>query len=123
MKNGVDYIFDYSDLNRLHLRIQLLTGPYKDLIFETHTIESDISEKGNFLTFNHIFYQVPFIIANTDELNKLKTYMAEVICHVVDDRRNDPMTGWNMIAADEAMRNKARFCKIKIDDKFYEVAA
>ena len=123
MHNKKDYIFDYSDLNHLHLRIQLLTGPYKGLIFETHDIESDISEKGNYLTFNHIFYHVPFVVANTEELTKLKTYMAEVICHVIDDRRKDSMTGWKMIAADGAMKNKARFCKIKIDEKFYEVAA
>ena len=34
MKNNIDYIYKYSNLNPMQTSVQILTGEYKDIIVE-----------------------------------------------------------------------------------------
>jgi len=59
MINGVDFVYEYSDLNLFHTRVKVLTGFYKDLVFEYGgSMLAQIGDKNTF-TFEYILYEVP----------------------------------------------------------------
>lgn len=120
MEYGVDYIYDYSDLNRLNIRTLLLTGKFKGTILEYSRIEHEIFEDGsNLLEFDKIFYQLPDNKTSMDKetYDELEQYITDVLVEIVNHRRNNKGDVYRLLNAN--VIDGTRFCMIKIDDRFY----
>jgi hypothetical protein len=61
MKSGIDFIYEYSDLNYLRTRVQILTGEYADTILEFGG--SVLGQDGinpNKFVFDYQLMQIPY---------------------------------------------------------------
>jgi hypothetical protein len=119
MKNNIDYIYEYSDLNRFHTRVQILTGKYKDIIFEYTNVVLCQWEDKNKLEFKYDIYYKPqnliHIKLKADE--DFVDHIIQLICNIVEDRRNDKFESNKLdIAASYFGVTKPN---IKIDKKWY----
>jgi hypothetical protein len=119
MKNGKDFIYEYSDLNLLQTRIKILTGKYKGIIFELGSSHLTQAGEKNTFTFNYTLYEIP------EKLNKVQLrgnsefeeYLAYLIVDVINARNNDPKEQEKLNEAATA-EGKIR-ADIPIDDKWY----
>lgn len=119
MKNNVDFIYEYSDLNFLQTRVKLLTGKYKDMVLEFGG--SYVCSHGdvNDFTFDYAIYKCP----ENQKLRKLKgnpkfeKYLSNLLIDIIICRRNDPDEKTKL---DEATSyDGVQSSVIKLDDSFY----
>jgi len=92
MINGVDFVYEYSDLNLFHTRVKVLTGFYKDLVFEYGgSMLAQIGDKNTF-TFEYILYEVPdkFHGPSLRKDDAFNTFIAYLIVDVISCRKSDP---------------------------------
>jgi len=117
MKNGIDFIYEYSDLNMYQIRVHVLTGDYAGLIFELGG--SGIGQDGvnSTFVFEYTLYKKPnaykdIVLKGNPEFEK---YISSVIFDVINTRHVDP---------DDSKKLKQSFlagnkCNIEIDSVFY----
>ena len=120
MENGIDFEYEYSDLNLLHTRVKVLTGTYAGLIFEYGgSALAQWEGKNNFI-FNYTLYEVPEpfkgpVLRKEAGFNE---FIAYLIVDVVKARNNDVDETAKQHAV---LRNDApkRFANIHINPKYY----
>jgi hypothetical protein len=117
MKNDIDFVWDYSDLNIYHIRVHVLTGEYAGLIFELGG--SGIGQDGvnSTFVFEYTLYQKPtqfekVLLKGTPEFEQ---YISEVILKVIETRQSDP-EDTAKLRKSFGVNNK---CKIEINSIFY----
>ena len=96
MKNNIDFIYEYSDLNLFYTRVKVLTGQYKGLIAEfggsrlAQWTEKN-KEKNNF-NFDYLLYEIPEQLKNYKLRGNLEfeKFLAYLLVDIIGDRNNDP---------------------------------
>lgn len=119
MKNKVDFVYEYSDLNLFHTRVKVLTGLYKGLIFEYGGSMLTQYENQNTFTFDYILYEVPKKF-NGPSLRKDKAFnefIAYLIVDAITCRKNDPEEKQKLDEAASAIGKINP--SINIDEKYY----
>lgn len=119
MKNGVDFVYEYSDLNLFHTRVQILTGKYAGIILEFGGSLLAQCGKENTFTFEYILYEVPDqfygpSLRKSDEFNQFLGYL---LVDVIAARNNDPLEKQKLEEA--ATYEGKTYSDIKISDKWY----
>ena len=117
MKNGIDFVYDYSDLNMYQIRIHILTGDYAGLIFELGGSGIGQSIDKTTFVFEYTLYKKPnaykdVLLRGNPDFEK---YISEVILRVIETRQSDPKD--NEKLSKSFMANKK--CDIEIDSVFY----
>lgn len=116
MKNNIDYIYEYSDLNLFQIRVQILTSQYKDMILEFGSSVLIETATDNQFKFDYTIYQCPNNIKSSDIKDiKFINYLADLLINIIDDIRNDKDSKEKLDVA----ANQYNISKIIIDDKFY----
>lgn len=119
MKNNIDFIYEYSDLNLFQTRVQILTSKYAGIILEFgSSILAQIGDKNTF-TFDYILYEVPDqfhgpTLRNNKEFNEFLGYLLVDVIHA---RNNDPKE-FNKHQEAASVLGKTN-SKIKIDEIYY----
>jgi len=123
MKNGIDFIYEYSDLNIFKTRVQILTGEYADTILEFGgSILAQCNGKNTF-TFEYELFQIPQHLAQVQlKGNKdFEIFLGYLLVDIINSRNNDPeeLDKLTQVASIKgALPNN-----IKIDPKFYSSQA
>lgn len=120
MKNGKDFIYEYSDLNLFRTRVQVLTGEYEDTILEFGgSILKQWGDKNQF-TFEYELYQIPQHLKDVKlkQDKNFQQFLAQLLVDVVASRNEDKEEHAKLMQAASAAG--ALPCKIKIDPWFYE---
>jgi hypothetical protein len=119
MKNGVDFIYEYSDLNLFHTRVQILTGEYSGIVLEFgSSILAQIGNKNTF-TFDYILYEVPdqFYGATLRKDKEFNEFLGYLLVDVIHSRNTDSNEKQKL---DEAASYEGKsYSKIKINEKWY----
>ena len=123
MKNGKDFIYEFSDLNLLHTRVKILTGKYKGLIFEfggsglMEWIE-DGKYKNKF-DFTYALYEIPKTLTNSklEQNPEFEKFLMYLIIDVIGARNTDPE--WKIKLEEAASVSGVQNSKIKISEKHY----
>jgi hypothetical protein len=117
MQNGVDFIYEYSDLNMYHIRVHVLTGDYAGLIFELGG--SGIGQDGvnSTFVFEYTLYKKPdaykdIVLRGNPEFEK---FISDVILDVICTRHVDPDDDRKL---EQSFKPDNR-CNIEIDSVFY----
>lgn len=123
MENGKDYIYEYSDLNRFYTRVKVLTGEFKDVIFEygDTVLKQQQAVPGGEFTFNYIIYKKPDSITTNLRGNVLfETFVSDIIVDIITERKKDRLElrkAQELLASDMVM--VGRRSKIHINESFY----
>jgi len=123
MENGIDFVYEYSDLNDLKTRVEVLTGKYAGLIFEYGGSILAQWENKNTFTFEYTLYEVPneFDGPSLRKDPEFNEFIAYLLVDVINTRNNDIE---EKKKSDEAASPLGfRNSKIKIDPKFYSKQA
>ena len=119
MQNNIDFIYEYSNLNLFHTRVQILTSKYAGIVLEFGgSVLAQIGNKNTF-TFDYILYEVPdqfhpFNLRANDEFNNFLGYL---LVDVINARNNDPKEKEKLDEAASYIGKKNP--SIKVDEKFY----
>lgn len=119
MKNGIDFVYEYSDLNLFQTRVQVLTGKYAGVILEFGG--SLLAQDGvnNDFSFEYTFYEIPknttleAISRDPDILQ----FLSDLLIAVIVARRNDPEEHNKLMEA--ASVNGKTVAGIKINNRWY----
>jgi len=117
MKNGIDFVYEYSDLNLLQTRVKILTGEYAEIVLEFAGSNLAQWEDKNLFTFNYTLYEVP----NKFSGPKLRTdkqfneFLAYLLVDVIAARKTDEQEQNKLFDA----LNETNRLNIQIDDKYY----
>jgi hypothetical protein len=91
MKNGIDFVYEYSDLNLFQTRVKVLTGRYRGLILEFGG--SVLSQKGdeNSFTFDYTLYEIPEQLAcyQLRGTKEFEEFLAYLLVDVINARNKD----------------------------------
>lgn len=119
MKNGIDFIYEYSDLNLFKTRVQILTGDYADTILEFGSSILAQDEENNIFTFEYQLFQIPQHLTSVKLKGQkdFETFLAYLLVDVIDARKNDSKEKFKLMEAASAIGVKPN--TIKIDPKFY----
>ena len=123
MENGIDFIYEYSDLNPLKTRVAILTGEYADTILEFGgSILAQWEDKNTF-TFEYELFQIPQNLANTKlkGAKKFELFLGYLLVDVINARNNDKEEHEKSMQAASALG--VRQSTIKIDPRFYSKQA
>lgn len=119
MKNNIDYIYEYSDLNLFQTRTKILQGEYADIILEfggAFTVISTVNE----LNFEYALYHVPDRFTGTNLIGNenFETFLYQLLLSILEDKNihSDTEHTKLMSAADIAGIQDSI---IVIDDRFY----
>jgi len=119
MKKGIDFIYEYSDLNLFHTRVQILTGIYSGIILEFGGSGLMQSKEKNIFNFDYILYEVPdkFHGATLRKNKEFNEFLGYLLVDVISCKNKDP----NEL---EKHQEAASFigkinCNIKISEKWY----
>jgi hypothetical protein len=120
MINDVDFIYDYSDLNRMNIRTKFLTGQFAGIVLEYTNIWFENRPDGNDFTFDYLFFHIPkeLNVVYEPTFEELKKHMGHVLVDIIIHRKSNPNDWKRLIRANKV--DGRRFCKIKIDDKYYK---
>lgn len=119
MKNGVDFIYEYSDLNIFHTRVQILTGKYAGIVLEYGgSLLAECLGKNTF-TFEYILYEVPdqFYGPSLRKDKEFNEFLGYLLVDVINARKNDPLEKEKLEEA--ATYEGKTYSNIKISDKWY----
>jgi hypothetical protein len=119
MENNVDFRYDYSDLNTLCIRTEILTGDYAGIILEYGRTNLIVSNKSGKLVFDYTLYAIPerFNGVTLRGNEKFEQHLADVLVAVVADRNADPEYAEKLHRAQG--RRGPFTCAIEIDSIFY----
>jgi len=119
MKNGVDFIYEYSDLNLFHTRVQILTGKYAGIVLEFGGSGIAICGKQNLFNFDYILYEVPdqFYGPKLRQEQEFNEFLAYLLVDVIDTRNHDPLEKEKINEA--ASIGGVTNSKIKINNNWY----
>jgi len=123
MKNGVDFIYEYSDLNVFKTRVQILTGEYADTILEFGGSVLAQDSNQNTFTFEYELFQIPQHLAGVQlkGTKDFEMFLGYLLVDIINFRNNDPEERNKLIQA--ASSRGALPNTIKIDQKFYSKQA
>ena len=110
-----DFIYDYSDLNLLQTRVQVLNGKYEGMIVEIGNSSLTQWQDKNHFDFDYTLYQYPNNVTHLEQTEEFKQFISSLIVGFVDHRRNRPDWKEQLDAACGGLN----ICSIKIDKKFY----
>jgi hypothetical protein len=119
MKNKIDFIYEYSDLNLFQTRVQILTGNYAGIILEFGgSVLAQFSGKNTF-TFEYTLYEVPdtFYGPRLRTDGEFNEYLGYLLVHVIQCRNTDPKEKERLEEA--ASAEGKQLSNIKISDKWY----
>ena len=119
MKNGIDFVYEYSDLNLFHTRVQILTGEYAGIILEFGgSMLAQIGDKNTF-NFDYILYEVPdqFYGPTLRKDTKFNEFLAYLLVDIIDTKNKDPdeLSKLHEAASFKGKTNSV----IKIAEKWY----
>lgn len=119
MKNGVDFIYEYSDLNLFHTRVQILTGKYAGIILEYGGSGLAQWADKNLFNFDYILYEVPdqFYGPSLRKDKEFNEFLAYLLVDVINARKEDPLEKQKIEEA--ASYEGKTYSDIKISDKWY----
>lgn len=91
MENGVDFEYEYSDLNLFHIRVKVLTGDYAGLVLEYGSSTLAQWEDKNTFVFNYILYEVPvqFDGPTLRKDSAFNEFIAYLLVDVIKSKNND----------------------------------
>jgi len=114
MKNNIDFIYEYSDLNLFHCRVKVLKGKYKDLVLEFGGSGVGQSTGKPIFNYEYILYVLP---ENFEYTKSFENFMTNLLIDVIDDRNKDPLAKEKLdqAASSEGFQESI----IKIPDSFY----
>jgi hypothetical protein len=119
MKNGIDFVYEYSDLNLFQTRVKVLTGRYRGLILEFGG--SGLAQKGdeNSFTFDYTLYEIPKHLAcyQLRGTKEFEAFLAYLLVDVIDARNNDKKEKEKLDEAASYFGKQNP--KIKIADSWY----
>lgn len=122
MKNGKDFIYEYSDLNVFNTRVKVLKGKYKGLVAEfggSCLLQSN-KIKDNRFVFDYILYVVPepFNCAELRSTAEFNEFMGLLLIDIIKARRLDKDDKNKL---DETLLGDSTYkCSIPVDQKFYD---
>ena len=122
MKNEIEFIYEYSDLNLFHTRVKILTGKYAGIILEFGSSLLTQWEDKNTFTFDYILYEVPdqFYGPKLRTDSEFNNFLAYLFVDVIDCRNKDPE---ELLKHHEAASKKGKtYSNIKIGKRFYSKA-
>lgn len=124
MENGVDFEYEYSDLNLLKTRVKVLTGVYAGLVFEYGGSMLAQWEDKNMFTFEYTLYEVPepFKGPALRKEASFNAFIAYLIVDVIKARREDSkeVEKRNFVLHGDAPK---RFANIHINNRYYTEGA
>jgi len=120
MINDVDFVYDYSDLHRMNVRVKFLTGKFADFIIEFTNIWLDYRPDGNDFSFDYLLFQIPekMKVMDQETFQEFKEHMGYTLVDIISHRKNNKNDWKRLIRADKITGRK--FCSIKIYDKYYK---
>ena len=123
MKNGIDFVYEYSDLNLFYIRTQILTGKYAGIILEFGSSMLAQCEADNYFKFDYILYEVPdqFYGPRLRTDGEFNEFLAYLLVDIIDHKNKDPKEHYKLMQA--ASARGALPNSIKIDPKFYSKQA
>jgi hypothetical protein len=115
MKNEIDYIYEYSDLNPYYTRVKILTGEYQGVILEFGHFDMKLKSKKKKLTFDFTLYEKPTKFENVrlKEDKEFTEYLSEVLISILEAREADIHQLQKFMEAEEVKST------IKINERFY----
>jgi len=118
MKNKIDFIYAYSDLNMLKTRVQILTGKYKDTILEFGGSVFSMDTNPNTFCFEYELFHIPYAFKDIKLKGdkEFEVFLGNLLVDVISAKRNDPNEDYDTRSSFDISTFK---CSIKIDDKFY----
>jgi len=123
MKNNIDYIYEYSDLNLFNTRVKLLTGDYKGMVLEfggsglLQWVNGE--ESGNKFNFDYTIFDMPDESkSNIKGKIEFEQYLCDLLITIIEHRRNDKKAHDKLMEA--ASKSGVKNSKIKIDKKWYK---
>lgn len=118
MKNKVDYVYEYSDLNLFQTRVKILGGKYAGVILEFGGSGLTVVGKDASFAFEYTLYEKPETLANIPLRGDpdFEKYLGKVLVSIVGDRRKDKDERAKL---DQAASVQGASSNIKIDSFFY----
>jgi hypothetical protein len=118
MKSGVDFIYEYSDLNYLKTRVHVLTGMYADTILEFGG--SVLGQDGinpNTFVFEYELMQLSYSLKDTQlkGTKDFEHFLAYLLVDIIKAKKEDSKEKQKLLDAIDGMAPG----EIKIDDLFY----
>jgi len=119
MKNNIDFVYEYSDLNLFQTRVKVLTGKYADVVLEFGGSLLTQYEMNNDFSFQYTFYELPkgITLNNINEDPNILQFLSDLLIAVIDARRNDPEEHDKLMEA--ASYKGKTYSNINIDNKWY----
>ena len=120
MKNGKDFIYEYSDLNLFRTRVKVLTGEYADTILEFGGSALTQWEDKNKFAFEYELFQIPAHLKDVKLRGnpEFEKFLAYLLVDVISAKKKDKKEKDKLMQA--ASSEGAPPCTIKIDSWFYE---
>jgi len=119
MKNKIDYIYEYSDLNLFQTRVQILTGNYAGIILEFGSSVLEQWKDQNSFKFDYTLYAIPdnFKVSELRANTEFNAFLAYLLVDIIDDRNHDKDAKSKLEST--ARLNNTDKCAIDIDPIFY----
>lgn len=123
MVNGIDFQYEYSDLNYLRTRVKVLTGMYAGLIFEYGGSVLAQWEDKNSFTFEYALYEVPepFHGPTLRKEASFNEFIAYLIVDVIKDRTENINEKRDLYEAVSPLGKT--YSNILINEKYYTEGA
>jgi hypothetical protein len=118
MKSGIDFIYEYSDLNYLKTRVHVLTGMYADTILEFGG--SVLGQDGinpNKFVFEYELMHLPYSLKDTQlkGTKEFEKFLAYLLVDIIKAKKEDLNEKDKLMDAIDGLAPG----EIKIDDLFY----
>ena len=119
MKNKIDYIYEYSDLNLFQTRVQILTGNYAGIILEFGSSVLEQWKDQNNFKFDYALYAIPdsFKVPELRANTEFNEFLAYLLVDIIDDRNHDKDAKAKLEGT--AKGDGPDKCAIDIDPIFY----
>jgi len=118
MKSGIDFIYEYSDLNYLQTRVHILTGMYAETILEFggSVLGQDGINPNKFL-FQSELMQLPYSLKDTQlkGTKEFENFLAYLLVDIIEAKKQDPEEHKKLMDAIDGNPPG----NIKIDELFY----
>jgi hypothetical protein len=122
MKSGIDFKYEYSDLNQDWSRVLVLTGEYVGLIVEFGPTFIVNGAADYDFAFDYVLYAYPEKhdgITRLRENKEFEKYLSTVVSAVMLARKDDKYEKNKKWFAAEMVINRSG--TIKIDERFYPI--